>query len=62
MSKQPKGVSQRFYNNTPSEVKKALCIPTRKKLFFAERVAVLRSLTATADWEALFQGWKDASV
>jgi hypothetical protein len=37
--------------NTPSEAKKALFIPTRRKLFFAERVAVLRSLTATTDWE-----------
>jgi hypothetical protein len=31
--------------------KKPLFIPICKKVFFAERVAVLRSLTATTDWE-----------
>jgi hypothetical protein len=38
--------------NTPSEAKKALSSLNHRKLFFAERVAVLRSLTATADREA----------
>ncbi len=37
--------------NTPSEAKKALGGFVYKKLFFAERVAVLRSLTATLDRE-----------
>ncbi len=43
--------------------KKALFIPTHRKLFFAERVAVLRSLTATLDRERneAFAKWREGT-